>query len=293
MGDDSAVEVLWLAEGDSAAHTAPGFAAGVPGWAVRQAEGLDAYAGSASAQALVVSLAGGEALAALQGWASLDEACAEAAVVVFCPHVDAEVALQLVQRGVQDVVAHAEAEALQTRLRWALERKRLEREARRAYATDLMTGLPNRQQFVEHMSQLIALRERENATANLLVLRIDGLAGIEAGHGPESANVVRRKIAVRLRANLRASDVVASLGADVFAVLLPSTTTLPDVQRVVIKLMRALREPFNVAGSAVGVTAHVGAAQYPQDGAQPEDLIRHGSHAALSKSYGQGGAANE
>jgi diguanylate cyclase (GGDEF)-like protein len=293
MGD-SAVRVLWLAEGDSAAMSAPGFESGAVSWVVEQAQGLDAYASSgAAAQALVVSVAGGEALAALQGWASLDEACAESAVVVFCPHVEADVALELVRSGVQDVVAHAQAESLLPRVQWAIERKRIEQDARKAYATDLMTGLPNRQQFVEHMSQLIALRERENATANLLVLRMDGLSGIEAGHGLESANVVRRKIAVRLRANLRASDVVASLGADVFAVLLPSTETLPDVQRVVIKLMRALREPFNVAGSAVGVTAHVGAAQYPQDGAQPEDLVRFASQAALSKSYGHGGAANE
>src|SRR5882672_6136101 len=47
------------------------------------------------------------------------------------------------------------------RLRGAIERKRDEREARKAYATDLETGLPHQQQFIEHVSQLLALRERE------------------------------------------------------------------------------------------------------------------------------------
>jgi diguanylate cyclase (GGDEF)-like protein len=291
MGGSSALRVLWLAEGASAARSAPGLDNDAA-LLLEHADGLEAYAHSAAADAVVVSLAGGGALDALLRWPALSSAAVETAVLVFSPSLELDVALRLVQGGVQDVVTHDEAATLLPRLRWAIERKRLELEVRKAHATDLMTGLPNRSQFIEHMSQLIALRERENATVNLLVLRIDGLSGIEAGHGLESANVVRRKIAVRLRAGLRSSDVVASLGADAFAVLLPSTESPPDVQRVVIKLMRALREPFNVAGSAVGVAAHAGVAHYPDDGKQPDELLRHASAGALTKSYG-GGAANE
>lgn len=289
---ESALRVLWIAEGALAALAAPGFENNAE-LLLEAVTGLDAFAQTGPSDALVVSLAGGQALDALLKWPALSSACVETAVLVFVPSVETGVALRLVQGGAQDVVAHADAQTLLPRLLWAVERKRLDLKARKAYATDLMTGLPNRNQFIEHMSQLIALRERENAMVNLLVVRVDGLAGVEAGHGPESANVVRRKIAVRLRAGLRSSDVVASLGADVFAVLLPSTGSLPDVQRVVIKLMRALREPFNVAGSAVGVSAHVGVAHYPQDGKQPDELLRHASASALSKSYGAGGAANE
>ena len=54
----------------------------------------------------------------------------------------------------------------------------------------------------------------------LIVLRIGGLARTAEQLGAEAANVLRRKAAVRLRAGLRASDVVASIGNDAFAVLL-------------------------------------------------------------------------
>ena len=51
----------------------------------------------------------------------------------------------------------------------------------------------------------------------VLVLRVEGLETITARFGREAANVLRRKLAVRLRAGVRANDVVASLGDDSYA----------------------------------------------------------------------------
>ena len=59
------------------------------------------------------------------------------------------------------------------------------------------------------------------------------------------------------------------------------------------KLVRAVREPFNVAGSSVGLSASAGAAHFPQDGQQPEALLRHASGVALLGAYGPQDAANE
>jgi diguanylate cyclase (GGDEF)-like protein len=244
------------------------------------------------ADAVVLSIAPGAAQEVLD-WPPLAPLAADAAVLVFAPEVSTSDAIRLLQAGVQDVVLQGDAATLAQRVQLAVVRHHVEREIRKAHATDLGTGLPNRPQLIEHMSQLLALREREPKPVSLLVLRIDGLAGIERGHGHESANVVRRKVAVRLRAGVRASDVVASLGADVFAVLLPSTESPADAQRVVDKLLNSLRQPFNVAGADVGIKAHVGIAHFPEDGRQPADLLRHASSAALTGAYGMQGAAND
>lgn len=245
-----------------------------------------------AADAVVLSVPAGAAQEVID-WPPLAPLAADAAVLVFAPEVSISDAIRLLQAGVQDVVLHADAATLAQRVQLAVVRHHVEREVRKAHATDLGTGLPNRPQLIEHMSQLLALREREPKPVSLLVLRIDGLSGIEHGHGHESANVVRRKVAVRLRAGVRASDVVASLGADVFAVLLPSTESPADAQRVVDKLVASLRQPFNVAGADVGIKAHVGVAHFPEDGRQPADLLRHASSAALTGAYGMQGAANE
>jgi diguanylate cyclase (GGDEF)-like protein len=263
------------------------------GFDVRTAAGLDcSEARDAHSEVIVLAL-GADAAEVVLGWPALAVAAADAALVVLAPAVGDAQAQRLIEAGVQDIVFHADLGSLAQRLRLAAGRKAIEREARKAYATDLMTGLPNRAQLIEHLSQVLALREREPAPVSLLVFRMDGFQGIEGAHGPESANVVRRKVAVRLRGGVRSSDVVASLGADVFAVLLPSTESPADAQRVVDKLVRMLRDPFNVAGITVGVTAHVGVAQYPQDGQQPDDLLRHAAAAALATAYGPQGAAND
>jgi len=260
---------------------------------LQTATGLDCeQARQCQVDVIVLALGDGAAETVL-AWPALSAASADAALVLLAPSVTPAQAARLVHAGVQDIVFHADLGSLAQRMRLAAVRKTIEREARKAYATDLMTGLPNRTQMIEHLSQVLALREREPAPVSLLVFRVDGLAPIEAAHGPESANVVRRKVAVRLRGGVRASDVVASLGADVFAVLLPSTESPADAQRVVDKLVRVLRDPFNVAGSTVGVAAHVGVAQFPQDGRQPDELLRHASAQALSRVYGTQGAAND
>ena len=168
------------------------------------------------------------------------------------------------------------------RLRLAVERKRLDLAARKAYATDLATGLPNHAQLLEHMTHLLALREREPAPMALIVLRIEGLAGTEAALGAEAANVLRRKVAVRIRAGLRASDVVASLGSDSFAVLLAWIDAPDDAVHVASKLAQQVRQPYNVAGTDRAVAVALGLAAYPEHGRDAESLLRRATSQAAS-----------
>jgi diguanylate cyclase (GGDEF)-like protein len=242
----------------------------------------------APVDALVAGLPAGQ-------WPGLSQAALNAAVVLVAAQPSPQSASQLLTQGVQDVVAQAalnQPDALARALRLGVERKRLEREARKAYATDLATGLPNHAQLVEHMSHLLALREREPAPMALLVLRLEGLATTEVRLGRESANVLRRKVAVRLRAGVRSSDVVASLGIDAFAVLLSAIEEPLHAHRVAQKLVTALQQPFSVAGQQVGVAVGEGTALYPADGRQADVLLRKASSAAATaQAVGRSGFA--
>ena len=239
-------------------------------------EALSAALNNQAYDAIVLNQAEADGLAALAAWPGLARAVLDSAVLVVAPEPGAAAALRLVQLGVQDVLSPREADAvsLARALRLAVERKRLERAARKAYATDLATGLPNHAQLMEHMSHLLALREREPAAMALLALRIDGLAATEARLGTEAANVLRRKVAVRLRSGLRASDVVASVGVDSFVVLLAWIDDPANADRVAGKLAQSLQRPFTVAGQDVAVAVSAGVAQYPQHGKDAEVLLR-------------------
>lgn len=218
--------------------------------------------------------------------------------VVVAEAPDLESLLAWLRNGAADVLTLEDAVApgLARRLHVAVERYRLDREARHAYSTDLATGLPHRQQLVEHMSHLIALRERQPAPMAVLVLRVEGLESAAARLGREAADVLRRKLAVRLRAGVRASDVVAALGEDCYAVLLAALLAPGDAAHVGAKLLTALRAPFQVAGQEVAIAAALGIALHLQDGAQPEALLaRAGALAAATPAEGRhsGVAAND
>jgi diguanylate cyclase (GGDEF)-like protein len=232
--------------------------------------------------ALLIELPTAADLAALQTWPALSHAVLDAAVVLVHAEPEVPTVLSLLQFGVQDVLPPTDAPGLARALRLAIERKRIEMAARKAYATDLATGLPNHMQLLEHMTHLVALRAREPAPMALIVLRVEGLAATAAALGAEAANVLKRKVAVRLRSGLRASDVVASIGGDAFAVLLARIDAPDDGERVAAKLAQSLAQPFSVTGRERSLSVRVGLAQFPAHGDRVEDLMRRALGQAAS-----------
>ncbi len=232
--------------------------------------------------AVLLHAASHQALVDLAALAGLSQAAFDSAVVVVAAEPDEAAETALLQRGVEAIVAPGDAATLMRALRHAVQRKSLERAARTAYATDLATGLPHQAQLLEHMTQLLALREREPVPMVLLVLRVDGFAQATARLGAEAGNVMRRKVAVRLRGGLRASDVVAAIGPDAFGVLLGRLEAPGDGERVAAKLVRSLQQPVLVAGQPCSAGAAVGLAIYPEHGKDAESLLKRASAQAGS-----------
>lgn len=240
-------------------------------------QGLEELAAALDQQAYDAIVLAWDRPGLLADWSGLARAVVEAAVVVVAPEPEVADALRLMRLGVQDVLSRREAATVGTvarTVRLAVERRRIEQAARKAFATDLTTGLPNHAQLMEHMTHLLALREREPAVMALLLVAVDGLAAAEARFGAESANVLRRKVAVRLRSGLRASDVVAALGADSYAVLLAWMDDAADADRVATKLVQSLQRPVSVAGQDMALAVRLGIARYPSQGRDADALLR-------------------
>ena len=236
-----------------------------------------------------------DALVAPASWTEWTQLSQQLAVLLIAEGCSPAQVLDWFRAGAQDVLSSAEqsAAAWPRRLRAAIERQRVRAASRQAFSTDVHTGLPHAGQLMEHMSHLLALRAREPAPMALLVLRIEGLASTLARVGAEAAGTLRRKVAVRLRAGVRASDVVASLGDDSFAVLLSLIDTPADADRVARKLLVSLGETFKVAGSDLSVATALGIAAYPADGTQPEMLLRRAvGLAASAQATGRAGYSN-
>ena len=235
-----------------------------------------------------VMLVDGDALPATPAEVAAVAALAALVVVVADPEDSA--AGTWLRQGADDVVGRDEVASgvVWRRVRHAVARRVGAPWRGAAYSTDPDTGLPHRQQLVEHLSQLLALREREPSPMTVLALRIVASAAVDAapdddageptpiGAGAQAAEktLLRRKVAVRLRAGVRASDVVAAIEDDAFAVLLGSILAPGDADRVAAKLVAALVAPFALAGGARSLSVAFGIAQYPNDGRDADRLLR-------------------
>jgi diguanylate cyclase (GGDEF)-like protein len=253
--------------------------------------------------AIVIGCATRAQAQALLSWHGLSQATTGSAVIVAWPAPDRDLSRRLIHAGVQDVLAIEDTQ--NTRLRrtiWlAVQRKQQDIEVRRAWSIDLSTGLPNRALLIELLNQLCALREREPMPMALLVLRLDGLEAVQTRLGEQAAQLLKRKAAVRLRAGLRSSDVVAVVGSDAFAAVLPSMEKPQDGERVAAKLAQSMSEPYIVTGQQTVLGIGTGVSIYPEHGRQADELLRLAYASAVQSKCrmragqmgGTGGAAND
>ena len=90
----------------------------------------------------------------------------------------------------------------------------------------------------------------------------------------------------------RSLEAVGRLGGDEFVALLPEVADDRDAERVAQRMLESLREPIFVGGQECFVTASVGVAMYPRDGATVVDLLRNSDVAMYSvKAQGKNASA--
>jgi len=139
---------------------------------------------------------------------------------------------------------------------------------------DELTGLPNRAALRQLVNQALELAKRYDRRFALLQLDIDRFQRMNDSLGREGGDALLREFAQRLKRNLRASDVVARLDGDEFAVLAHELSTPHDAEPVARKLLHALSEPVVVQGREYRLSACAGIAIYPQDAPDERALMK-------------------
>ena len=157
---------------------------------------------------------------------------------------------------------------------------------------DALTGLPNRASFMEHLEQQIALAPEGGTRLALLFIDLDHFKRINDSLGHLTGDTLLRTVAARITASLRATDVVSRFGGDEFVVLLSGLAAgvqhRSDAEEVAQKLLAGIGAPVNAEGRPLSVTPSVGIALYPDDGATPEQLVKHADSAMyLAKARGR------
>ena len=154
--------------------------------------------------------------------------------------------------------------------------------------TDSLTSLPNRSLFHDRLQQVILSATRDTKPFALLIMDLDHFKDINDTLGHPIGDMLLTQVAQRLRGKLRASDTVARMGGDEFAVLLPAVDA-KHAGMAARMLLQALRAPFTVEEHNFGVGASIGIALYPENGVDANVLMQRADVAMYAaKSSGSG-----
>ncbi|MDX1571367.1 MAG: EAL domain-containing protein [Xanthomonadales bacterium] len=164
-----------------------------------------------------------------------------------------------------------------------LEIRQLKAQSETRSLHDALTGLPNRLLFNDRLDHALKEAARRGEMVALMFVDLDRFKTINDGLGHSIGDQVLASVTERLKAMVRKSDTVARYAGDEFTVILRHINHRDDVLRVAQKLNRALAEPIRTReGQDLQITASIGVSFFPDDGRNPEQLLKHADMAMFS-----------
>jgi diguanylate cyclase (GGDEF)-like protein len=167
------------------------------------------------------------------------------------------------------------------------ERKQAEERVHYLAFHDVLTDLPNRTLFYDHLHQNLLTGRREGQPSALLLLDLNRFKEINDTFGHHYGDLLLRQIGPRLRRCLRETDTVARMGGDEFAILLPNTH-LKGANSAARKILKTFETPFTLKETNVEVGASIGVAFFPDHG-EEEDLLFQRADTAMYVAKQAGG----
>lgn len=172
------------------------------------------------------------------------------------------------------------------------ERVVAEREIKRLAQFDFLTDLPNRTLFNDRLQQAITAAGRNGGRHfALLFIDLDHFRDVNNSLGHNAGDEILCEIARRFVRCLRSCDTVCRQGGDEFLVLVPLIDDATGPARLAKRLLEETAKPFALREAAdVSITASIGIALYPDDGADAATLIKNADAAMYhTKSSGRNG----
>ncbi len=153
---------------------------------------------------------------------------------------------------------------------------------------DVLTGLPNRAQFIEELDRAVARARRAEGHFGLCFIDLDGFKQVNDQYGHAAGDEVLKVTAARLRGELRQSDFVARLGGDEFVALLPGKSSPAGLALAGDKMLNAIGQPIAFEGRLLHVQGSIGIALYPEDSTEARNLVEQADAAMyLAKQEGK------
>lgn len=203
-------------------------------------------------------------------------AAPEAAIIVVTGLDDELIGQRAVQLGAQDylVKGRFDGDGLDRAMRYAVERKRVEKRLTQLAHYDHLTGLANRATFRDRLQMVLERARRKSGRFTVAYVDLDDFKAANDCFGHDIGDAVLREVAERLRRAVRGYDTAARLGGDEFALILDHQGDEISPKQLLERVLAAFDEPIDVRGEALRITASMGVASYPEAGTTEADLLK-------------------
>ena len=153
------------------------------------------------------------------------------------------------------------------------ELKNLQEKLKHMAGHDLLTGLPNRSLFLEHLDQTIKESKRNATMFAVVFIDLDDFKEINDTHGHEAGDTVLKKLAHTLTGVTRANDIVARLGGDEFVGLFDVSQNT-DVDVLKKKIFKNVLSEIHCSTYNLTIHYSLGVSVYPIDGSSVDTLLK-------------------
>lgn len=140
---------------------------------------------------------------------------------------------------------------------------------------DPLTSLPNRNLFFDRVDRALSVSRRDGREIAILMLDLNRFRDINNVLSHKAGDQLLRDVTDRLRGAVRTSDTLSRLGADEFAVLMPTGASAAGAMGMADRLLNSLMAPYTILGQKIAVGASVGIAISPKHGMDSSTLLRH------------------
>jgi diguanylate cyclase (GGDEF)-like protein/PAS domain S-box-containing protein len=170
------------------------------------------------------------------------------------------------------------------------EHKETEKKLEHDAMHDVLTGLPNRALFLDHINLALSRRLRDPGQGcGVLYIDLDEFKQVNDTLGHAAGDALLIGTATRLRACLRPQDSAARLGGDEFAVLVENLVSPSDLEMVASRVLQEMIRPFDIFGREVRSGASIGAAIAGHDHTSSDVLLRDADVAMYRAKQAGGG----
>ncbi len=167
------------------------------------------------------------------------------------------------------------------------ERKRLQERVSQLTHRDPITDLPNRWHFLEQLRLDIDSARLAGQPLAVFVIDLDRFKVINDTLGHQLGDQILKQIAERLSGCCGPELVLARMGGDEFALIVPAVDSAERLAALAKNALAMIEAPLQAQGTELSLTASIGVSRYPIDGDDEHALLRH-AEIAMYDTKGRG-----